>query len=474
MHHIERRAVARPAAPRAPRHQELQATHVLGCPIINDTVLATLDWLQIRLDRNEPARIAFLNAHCANLRARDPDYASALDSAHAVLPDGSGIGLALRLRGEKLTANLNGTDLIPALCQRLAKSGHSVFLLGGQPGVARAAAKSLVATAPGLNIAGTHHGFFAHDEESAIVRKINASGASVVLVAFGVPLQDVWLARNAARLTAPLTFGVGGLFDFLSGRIPRAPSVLRRTGLEWTYRLYQEPRRMWRRYILGNPEFVARAVSAALTRPAVILRTADLAAKRALDVTAAGLGLVALAPLFLAVAAAVRVESKGPAFLRQTRIGKDGVPSTVFKFRSMVNDAEARRAALFAENTHGADAVTFKVKRDPRITRVGRVLRVSSIDELPQLLNVLNGTMSLVGPRPPLPAEVMRYTPHQRRRLACTPGITGLWQVSGRANIAFPQQVELDIAYLSRRNIFLDLSILARTVPAVLLARGAY
>jgi lipopolysaccharide/colanic/teichoic acid biosynthesis glycosyltransferase len=269
-------------------------------------------------------------------------------------------------------------------------------------------------------------------------------------------------------LRATLSFGVGGLFDFLSGRIPRAPSLLRRIGLEWTYRLYQEPRRMFRRYVLGNPAFVIRvAAETALPR-------ADAAAKRLLDLTGASLGLLLLAPFFLAVGAAIRLGSPGPALLRQTRIGENGKPFTLYKFRSMYQDAEARLQALRAQNQHGSESVTFKMKRDPRVTAIGRLLRKSSVDELPQLFNVLNGSMSLVGPRPALPAEVAGYTPPQRARLRGKPGLTGLWQVSGRADLPFPRQVELDVDYLQHRNFLRDLAILARTVPAVLLARGAY
>jgi len=145
--------------------------------------------------------------------------------------------LALRMHGKSLVTNLNGTDLIPLLGGRLAAARRSVFLLGGQPGVADAAAKALQNAAPGLVIAGTQHGYFEREMEPGIIRDINASGADVVLVAMGVPLQDEWLARNAAALRAPLTIGVGGLFDFLSRRIPRAPRLLRRAGLEWTCRL---------------------------------------------------------------------------------------------------------------------------------------------------------------------------------------------------------------------------------------------
>ena len=447
---------------------------LFGLAVSNSSVADMLDWLCARLDRGEPTRVAFLNAHCVNLAAADAKYQAALSSADVVLPDGSGIALAVRLKGLRLLANLNGTDLIPRLGARLAASGRSVFLVGGRPGVAANAAAVLAKTCPGLRIAGTHHGYFAPEEEDAVIEAINMSGADVVLAAFGVPRQDVWLEKVAPRLTATLSFGVGGLFDFLSGRIPRAPRALRAAGLEWTYRLYQEPARMWRRYILGNPEFVGRAVAGAFPWVGRACEKVDLTPKRGLDVVGSAVGLVLLAPLFLGVSIAIRVTSPGPALLRQTRIGQDGVPFTLFKFRSMYRDAEARRAELEKQNEHGADGVTFKLRRDPRITPIGRLLRRSSIDELPQLLNVLLGQMSLVGPRPPLPDEVARYRPEERRRLAGKPGLTCVWQVSGRADLPFARQVELDVDYLARRNIFRDLAILLRTVPAVLTARGAY
>jgi lipopolysaccharide/colanic/teichoic acid biosynthesis glycosyltransferase len=269
--------------------------------------------------------------------------------------------------------------------------------------------------------------------------------------------------------------GVGGLFDFMSGRIPRAPAVLRKTGLEWTYRLYQEPRRMWRRYVLGNPLFVLRACrAAAIARGAPKLLAADLAVKRVIDIVAAGAGLAILAPVFALAMAAIRLESPGDAIFAQSRAGQNGALFKMYKFRSMYRDAESNQGEVARRNHHGAEGVTFKMKDDPRVTRIGRLLRRSSMDELPQLWNVLKGDMSLVGPRPPLPAEVMRYNKAERARLNGKPGITCLWQISGRANLPFERQVELDITYLTRRNIMMDLGILVRTVGAVLTARGAY
>jgi lipopolysaccharide/colanic/teichoic acid biosynthesis glycosyltransferase len=157
---------------------------------------------------------------------------------------------------------------------------------------------------------------------------------------------------------------------------------------------------------------------------------------------------------------------------RQTRVGRHGRLFVMLKFRSMVPDAEARKAGLMAQNEM-SDGILFKIRRDPRVTRVGRLCRKLSLDELPQLFNVLRGEMSLVGPRPPVPSEVALYDPGHRRRLEALPGITGLWQVSGRNEINFQGQVQLDVAYIERQTLGLDLSILMRTIPAVLTGRGA-
>ena len=202
-------------------------------------------------------------------------------------------------------------------------------------------------------------------------------------------------------------------------------------------------------------------------------RTLYLAAKRCLDAGLAALGLLALAPLFPLLALAIRLDSRGPVLFSQTRVGEGGREFRCWKLRSMYVDAEAHKQELEANNEMEG-GVTFKIKRDPRITRVGRFIRKASIDELPQLWNVLNGDMSLVGPRPAVPGEVAKYTPYERGRLQVKPGITCLWQVSGRSDLPFDQQVALDIQYARLRSFRVDLEILLRTVPAVLFARGAY
>ncbi|MFO0822177.1 MAG: sugar transferase [Gemmataceae bacterium] len=196
-------------------------------------------------------------------------------------------------------------------------------------------------------------------------------------------------------------------------------------------------------------------------------------AKRFTDIVVSASLLLALTPLFAVVAVIIKLTSRGPIVFAQWRIGKDGRPFRFYKFRSMVLDAERRKADLLSKNDH-SNSITFKMRRDPRVTWIGRIIRKTSIDELPQLWNVLEGEMSLVGPRPAVPVEVAKYSEKHLARLTVTPGLTCLWQIGGRGNIPFEQQVELDVEYIRRRSYLFDLGILARTVPAVLTGRGAY
>lgn len=194
--------------------------------------------------------------------------------------------------------------------------------------------------------------------------------------------------------------------------------------------------------------------------------------KRVIDVIGASVALLLLGLPMALVALAIKLESGGPVFYRQTRLGENGLPFRFLKFRSMVANAESIRADLEAVNE--ASGPVFKIRRDPRITPVGRWIRRTSLDETPQLFHVLMGQMSLVGPRPPLPEEVENYEPWQRERLAVRPGLTCIWQISGRSDIPFERWVELDIEYVRRRSLLLDLKILLLTIPAVLSGRGAY
>jgi lipopolysaccharide/colanic/teichoic acid biosynthesis glycosyltransferase len=196
-------------------------------------------------------------------------------------------------------------------------------------------------------------------------------------------------------------------------------------------------------------------------------------AKRLLDIVVSLLALIALLPVFMITALSIVLENPGPVFFVQIRVGRNGHHFRFYKFRSMVLNAEKLKSELAAQN-ESKDGVIFKMKNDPRITRTGRIIRKFSIDELPQLINVLKGDMSLVGPRPPVPKEVAEYTLEQRKRLHAIPGITGLWQVSGRSDIPFTDQVRLDLQYIQSAGVINDLHLLLKTIPAVLSGKGAY
>ena len=223
-------------------------------------------------------------------------------------------------------------------------------------------------------------------------------------------------------------------------------------------------------------ESTPRSAAFSATLVELELRTAQSfylrTGKRFFDLIGAAIALVLTAPILLIAALAIKLESRGPVLYRSTRVGRGGRPFTFIKLRSMVDNAHQHRHRL--SHLNECDGPVFKINRDPRVTRVGRFLRATSIDEIPQFVNVLLGQMSLVGPRPPLPEEVAQYEPWQLRRLDVHPGITCLWQVSGRSRIGFQEWMRLDLEYIRCRSFALDLDILIRTVPAVLSREGAY
>ena len=476
-----------------------------GIEMANTTMEETLSWLTGRARGRERTLLAFVNPDCLNTAYVNPDYKQVLQQASRVLPDGIGVNVGCRMQGVAMRSNLNGTDLFPRLCEALAGTGQSIYLLGAQPGRAEATARAMQEKYPQLNVAGTHHGYFDAEGEAAVIHDINASGADILLVAMGAPRQEMWLSRHAEALQVPVRMGVGGLFDYYSGSIPRAPLWMREIGLEWVWRLLQEPGRMWKRYLIGNPLYLFRiwrescgqqqasllgrlpsglrssrlnrlrnqtAAASRRTLWRYATRLGDVV-KRGIDIAVPGLLLLLLLPLFFLVALAIRLESPGPVFFRQIRVGRLGQTFAMWKFRSMYTDAEERKKALEAQNEMQG-GVLFKMKDDPRITHVGRILRRLSIDELPQLWNVLKGDMSLVGPRPALPLEVSQYSLEERGRLDAKPGITCTWQVSGRSDIPFDEQVVLDVDYIRQQSVTNDLKLLAKTVPAVVTGRGAY
>jgi N-acetylglucosaminyldiphosphoundecaprenol N-acetyl-beta-D-mannosaminyltransferase len=233
---------------------------ILGVSIRNMTMSEALEWILQHVAGASPAQLCFFNADCANAAYRDPDYRMVLDQAELVLADGIGLKIAGKLLGSEIRQNVNGTDMFPRLCEALSGAGAGVFLLGAQPGVAEKVRDWIAESYPAVHVSGCRDGYFAEEQEPEVLRQIARSGASILLVAFGAPRQDKWIRRNLSQTGVKVAMGVGGLFDFYSGRIPRAPLWMREIGAEWLYRFYQEPRRMWKRYFVGNAVFLWRVM----------------------------------------------------------------------------------------------------------------------------------------------------------------------------------------------------------------------
>lgn len=236
-----------------------------GDPVLVDTVRVhsvTMDEALEAIDRRRaapgttPLQLCFVNPDCVNIARRNPAYRHAVNRAELVAPDGIGMRIAGKILGKGFRQNVNGTDLFPRLCERLDRDAGRLYLLGGRPGVAEDVADWIGWHHPGVQIAGLQHGYFDVGDQDAVIERIRASHADVLLVAMGAPRQDLWIQEHAPRTGVKVAMGVGGLFDFYADRIPRAPQWLREIGLEWTFRLYQEPRRMWRRYLVGNFSFL--------------------------------------------------------------------------------------------------------------------------------------------------------------------------------------------------------------------------
>lgn len=475
--------------------------NMLDVNIDNISIQEALNRIHSSPQSQVPKLFAFVNPDCLNISFKNSAYKDVLAKSNTVFADGIGIRIGCRLLGIELRDNVNGTDLFPKICKRATEEGQSIYLLGGQEGVADLVATNMCNRYPKLKIAGTQHGYFDETEEPSIISKIRESGADILLVAFGAPKQELWIHSHSKELGIPVQIGVGGLFDFYSDRISRAPRWLRDIGLEWVWRLIQEPARMWRRYIIGNPLFLFRvwrqarkdprrkimqrfsAVETGFIKASIRFRMRHFAwtfalftgraARRLLDILVSGTALLMLTPFLVLIAVLIKLESPGPSIFAQTRVGQWGKYFTMYKFRSMCTDAEAKKIELMQTNEMEG-GVLFKMKDDPRITKMGKFIRKYSIDELPQFWNVLIGDMSLVGPRPPVPSEVDQYSITDRRRLEIKPGITCIWQVSGRSNIAFHEQVELDVDYIESHSIYQDIRILLKTIPAVILGKGSY
>ncbi len=226
-----------------------------------------IEVLLARLLKRQGGRVYYGNAHTMVTAAKNPALAEALEHSDLLLADGSGVRWGSALLGTPLVHNLNGTDLVPSLCKHGAAKNLSVYLLGAKPGVAEAAAVKLKKAYPGLVIAGTQHGYFSEAETPQVLEAIRRASPHLLLVAMGVPLQEIWINQYASFLPGITCMGVGGLFDFMAERVARAPHFIRTVGMEWLWRLAMEPDRLWRRYLMGNLVFLGLVVANAFTPP---------------------------------------------------------------------------------------------------------------------------------------------------------------------------------------------------------------
>jgi len=236
------------------------AMEILNIPIHNLSMMDVLDAIQAMAAGEATKQVAFVNADCANIAYRDSEYLTILHRCAMVLADGIGMKLAGQLLKLPIRQNVNGTDLFPLLCERLSGATQGLYLLGGKPGVVDGVVAWIHAHYPAVVVNGYHHGYFAPEDEPARIAEIAASNAAVLLVAFGVPRQEKWLAERLSQTNVRVGMGVGGLFDFYSGTIPRAPIWMREIGMEWFFRFLQEPGRLWKRYFIGNAVFLWRVL----------------------------------------------------------------------------------------------------------------------------------------------------------------------------------------------------------------------
>jgi len=243
-----------------------EVLHLFGLPLQNTTLALAADTLLQAAAQGQRRNVYFVNAHCVNLAASNADYDSTLRAADLLYADGIGMRIAARVAGARVRDNVNGTDLFPLLCAGAAQAGLALAFIGGRPGVAQACASNMIKAHPGLKVVYVQDGYFPAEQTGAVLHALRQSQAQLVFVAMGVPRQEQFIAQHAEAMGAAVRLGVGALFDFYSGTVPRAPRLLRRMGLEWLFRLSIEPRRLFARYVLGNPRFLARVLWLRLRR----------------------------------------------------------------------------------------------------------------------------------------------------------------------------------------------------------------
>ncbi|MGH1541104.1 MAG: WecB/TagA/CpsF family glycosyltransferase [Arenicella sp.] len=246
--------------PRLPKPDSNKRPTIFGIPVYNESLQQAVNWIVKSAQNKQPVTAQFVNADCLNKAYNNNHYRRVLQRADHIFSDGSGVQLACRIMHRLKQENVNGTDLFPLLCKESQRHNLRIFLLGARPNLARKVKANMQRRYPGVNIVGVHNGYFDDDDTDEVIKKINLSDADILLVAFGAPLQELWIDKHRQKIAPAVCIGVGGLFDFYSGRISRAPQWLRRIGCEWLWRLKNEPQRLWKRYLIGNIVFVFRVM----------------------------------------------------------------------------------------------------------------------------------------------------------------------------------------------------------------------
>ena len=470
----------------------VKAQAIVGLPFVRLSQEEFIDYLNLSLKQEGVTQsLVFADAETVTYSVSDELVRDTMTHADLLIPRGKGVNARLNMRTRGPVESANVSQLYRELIYTLEAKGSRVIIFSDSKRELVTFEMQVSKFFPALNIQFQLLDVN-YDLSTASIKSLLTTGkAEIALFAAASPIQEQLVSRLQGLSNLKLVAALGYPFFEAISEI--------------------EGQSLWhkvRHSLLLKPVKLIRFLKASITlRPKttdskpsrfnrvlqgwgwatrfsrVLIRLKawwwsmrcimQRITKRIIDMTGAFFGLLALSPLLIPVMIIIKVTSPGPLFYSQIRVGYKGKLFRMWKFRSMYIDADARKAALLEQNESAA-GVIFKMKRDPRITPIGRVIRRLSIDELPQLYNVLTGDMSLVGPRPALEAEVAQYPVLARARLEAIPGLTGLWQISGRSDLPFDEQVLLDTAYVNQQSAINDIKLIAKTIPAVVSGKGAY
>ena len=458
------------------------AMSVLGVRIHPIPLQEALQRMERWISARERGRyIVASGMHVVMEARRHPAVRSAVNGADLFVPDGYSLVWLARRRGVPLERRVCGADLLWGFCRVAHERRYRMFFYGDVPEVLERLRSRIEHTFPGARIVGCESPPFrplTPEEDAAAVQRINDAQPDVVWVGLGAPKQERWMAEHCGRIRAPVLVGVGAAFKFISGDVRRAPEWVGERGGEWLWRLAHEPRKLWRRSLLDAPRFAALALlelagilevstepvtapggTARMPGPSRPRSRLNAGAKRMFDVIMAGAGLVVSSPLWLMVAWGVKRTDGGPVFYTQERVGRGGRRFQSLKFRTMT------------PNSNEGPGVRQAAEHDPRVTPMGRWLRATALDELPQLLNILRGDMSFVGPRALAPREIevnghgasvgLDEIPGYEVRQRVRPGLTGIAQIYARRDLPRRHKFRYDRLYVNQTRFGLDLRLFA-------------